>query len=94
MTKRPRRSSAEIIEINEDGSVTVESCGKQYHWIIPSDVAITKITDTNEYDMKIVHTCEHRALINIVSVRNERTYLRQEINPLSHKHVDEWVVDE
>jgi hypothetical protein len=94
MAKRARRTSAEIVEVNEDGSATVESRGKQYHWIIPSDIVLTKITDTNEFDMTVVHTSEHRAMIDIVSVRNDRTYLRQEINPLSHKHVDEWVVDE
>lgn len=93
MPKRERRSSAEIIQVNADGTAVVEYGGKRYYWYVPDGVVLNKITDVNEFDMTIVHNCEHRAMLEIVEVRSDETYLRQEINPLSHKDVEEWVVD-
>lgn len=93
MPKRERRSSAEVVEVNADGTAIVEHDGKRYYWYIPDGVPMNKITDVNEFDMTIVHNCEHRAMLEIVEVRSDETYLRQEINPLSHKDVEEWVVD-
>lgn len=93
MPKRQRRSSAEIIQDNADGTAIVEYGGRRYYWYIPDGVVLGKITDVNEFDMTIVHNREHRAMLEIVEVRSDETFLRQEINPLSYKDVDEWVVD-
>jgi hypothetical protein len=92
MPKRQRRSSAEIVQVNTDGTAIVEQGGKQYHWHIPDGVSLNRITDVNEYDISIIHNFEHRAMINIVGVRYEEDYLRQEINPLKYKDAEEWVV--
>ncbi len=94
MPKRQRRSSAEIVKINSDGTAVLEYCGKQYHWNIPEDVELRKITDTSQFDIVVIHNVEKRAMIEIVYVRSEESYLRQEINPITHKNVEEWVVDE
>jgi hypothetical protein len=93
MPKRQRRSSAEVVQINSDGTAIVEQEGKRYCWYIPEGVVLNRLTDVNEYDMMIIHNCEHRAMLEIVDVRSDETYIRQEINPLSHKDVEEWVVD-
>ena len=94
MPKRQRRSSAEITQVNSDGTAIVEYGSKQYHWHIPEGIVLNKVTDVNEFEITIVHNFEHRAMIDIITVRNEEFYLRQEINPLKYKDVEEWVVDE
>lgn len=93
MPKRVRRSSAEIVQVNTDGTAVVEYNGRQYYWHIPDCVSLNKITDVNEYDITIVHNSENRAMLDIVEVRSEDIFLRQEVNPLSHKDVQEWVID-
>jgi hypothetical protein len=95
MPKRERRSSAEIIQMNSDGTAIVEYAGKQYYWsYIPSYIALTRLNDASEFDVTIVHNFEHRAMIDITSVRKDEQLLRQEINPLKYKDSEEWVVDE
>jgi hypothetical protein len=93
MPKRERRSSAEIIYVNANGTAIVEHAGKQYFWHIPEDVILDRLTDTNEFEISIIHNREHRAMIDIMSVRKDECYLRQEINPLKYKDSEEWVVD-
>lgn len=93
MPKRRRSSSAEIVKIDEDGTAVVEYKGRLYAWFVPSDVSVEKIQDTNEYEIQIIHNFEHKAMIDITDIRQDQTVLRQEINPLEHKNVDEWVVD-
>ena len=94
MSKRQREPSTEIIQFNEDGSAVVQYCGKLYFWNIPNDIDIAKVTDTSQYEIKIIHNDEHRAMIDITNIRTEDIYLRQEVNPLAYKDVDGWVVDE
>lgn len=94
MPKRQRRSSAEVIQVNSDGTAIVEHGGKQYCWHVPNDVVINKVTDVNEFEITVIHNFEHRAMIDITTVRDEEFYLRQEINPLKYKDVEEWVVDD
>jgi hypothetical protein len=93
MPKRQRRGSAEIVQVNTDGTAIVEQGGKQYLWHIPDGVSLNLITDVNEFEITVIHNPEHRAMIDIVGVRYEESYLRQEINPLKYKDVEEWVVD-
>lgn len=94
MPKRQRRSSAEVVQVNNDGTAIVEQDGKRYYWYVPEHIELRTVTDTSQYDIVIIHNFENRAMIDIVNVRSEESCLRQEINPLSRKDVEEWVVDE
>lgn len=93
MPKRQRRNSAEVVQVNPDGTAIVEHDSKQYCWVVPNGIMLDKLTDLNEYNMTIIHDYEYRALINITSVRNYHRYLLQQINPLKHKDLNEWVAD-
>lgn len=94
MPKRQRRSSAEVVQVNQDGTAVVESGDKQYCWYVPENISLDKIIDTNEFEIAIIHNFENRAMIDIVSIRKDEMYLRQEVNPLKYKDSDDWVVDE
>lgn len=93
MSKRQRDSSTVIIQMNDDGWAVIDYHGKFYAWNVPPDMEVGKLIDTSRYEISIIHNPEHRAMIDIVNIRTEETYLRQEVNPLAYKDVDEWVID-
>lgn len=93
MSKRQRDSSTVIIQMNDDGWAVVDYHGKFYSWNVPNDVDINKIMDASQYEITIIHNAERRAMIDIVNIRTEEIYLRQEVNPFEFKDIDEWVID-
>jgi hypothetical protein len=94
MAKRPRSCSAVILSVEADRTAVVEYDEKYYSWVVPDGIMVDRLMETDDYEIQITHTKENRALINIVCVRSLKTYLCQEINPLSKKDLEEWVVDE
>lgn len=93
MSKRQRDSSTVIIQMNDDGWAVIDYHGKFYSWNVPGDIDIDKVMDTSRYDISIIHNAERRAMIDIVDIRTEEIYLRQEVNPFEFKDIDEWVID-
>ena len=92
MAKRAREPSVEF-EM-KDGFVVIKYSGKEYAWFPPSDMKLDTILSDPTFERSIIHNFENRAMFNIEDLRKNEDILRQEINPLSKKDVEEWVVDE
>lgn len=92
MAKRTREPSVEF-EM-KDGFVVIKYSGKEYAWFPPTHITLDNLLNDPRYEPRVIHNFENRAMFNIEDLRNNEDVLRQEINPLSKKDIDEWVVDE
>jgi hypothetical protein len=92
MTKRTREPSVEFDMMN--GFVVLKYGGKKYAWFPPDDVAYNNFLNDPTFECSIIHNSFGQAMFNVENLRICEDVLRQEINPLDKKDVNEWVVDE
>ena len=91
MPKRSRSSSIEIKSVDDKGIVI--QYGQKEYYVNGGNEYIPAFSNP-ELDCTIVHNFENRAMLNIENIRYGGDVLRQEINPLKYKDMEEWVVDE
>jgi len=92
MTKRTREPSIEFDMMN--GFVVLKYGGKKYAWHPPSDIPHNSFLNDPMFECTIIHNSVGQAMLNVEDLRKNEDVLRQEINPLDKKDVEEWVVDE
>ena len=92
MTKRTRESSIEFEKT--DTFVVIKYGGKKYAWFPPDDTKYNTFVSDPTFECSIIHNSFGQAMINVENLRDCEDVLRQEINPLDKKDIEEWVVDE
>lgn len=90
--KRQRQSSIEY-EINDE-FVVITYNGRQYAWYPPIEGSIVNFLNQQAFEYEIIHNRDGRAMFNVENLRTNEFVLRQEINPLAYKDVEDWVRDE
>lgn len=92
MTKRNRESSVTFMVQNDH--VVIEYDGKEYSWNPPVNVDVKTFLNTEELEFSVIHNFENKAMLDVENLRENQIILRQEINPLKYKEIDDWMVDE
>jgi hypothetical protein len=92
MTKRTRESTLEFMMM--DDFVVISYNGKKYAWFPPDGVSYKNFLTDPKFECTIIHNSFGQAMLNVEDLRNCEDVLRQEINPLDKKDIEEWVVDE
>lgn len=92
MTKRTREPTVEYEMMN--GFVVLKYDGKKYAWFPQDDTTHNVFLNDPMFECSIIHNAYGQAMFNVEDLRNNEDVLRQEINPLDKKDVEEWVVDE
>lgn len=89
-----RQRDASIDYEVRDGYVILTYCGKKYVWTPPMQMILEAFLSEDTYEYSIVHNRDGQAMFNVENLRTNKDVFRQEVNPLKHKDVEEWVKDE
>ena len=92
MVKRLREASVEFDIM--DGFVIINNCGKKYAWHPSENITLNSFLNDSSLEYSVVHNFRGQAMFHVEDLRKSKAVLLQEINPLKHKDVDDWVVDE
>jgi hypothetical protein len=90
--KRQRQSSI-TYEIKGD-YVVITYNERQYAWRPPIKGSVDTFLNQQTFEYEIIHNRNGQAMFNVENMRTNEHILRQEINPLAYKDVDDWVRDE
>jgi hypothetical protein len=91
MCKRTRESSISIKETFDDYTI-IEWGGKEYA-VFHLEDAVVKMFNTPDYNCEIIHNDENKAMISIEYIQTGELILRQEINSVKCKDIEEWTED-
>lgn len=90
--KRQRTSGIEY-EV-KDGFIIIMSNGRQYAWYPPINGSVETFLNQQSFMYEIIHNNDGQAMFNVENLRTDERVLRQEINPLIYKDVENWMKDE